>query len=285
MVTGQLFMTLKQKRNNILHNTYKELSIQISLNGLSFCIYNTLESKVEELQSITFNNELNPETLLDKVKSITSENDSLQQKFDSLRVFYVNSLSTFVPEPIFNEENLADYLKYNIQILNNDFITFDEIKKNEIINVYVPFVNINNYLLDWYGEFEYEHFATVLVSKLLSLPTNVTDNHVYIHFSSNNEFQIVAIQQKKLTFYNTFKYNSPEDFIYFVLFSFEQYNWDTEAIKTTLIGAISKNDQLFEMIYKFIRHVDIYTPPLPASKLILSDSIIKSNFILLNSTH
>ena len=40
------------------------------------------------------------------------------------------------------------YLKYSIKVLENDFVTFDELNNCDIVNVYIPFVNINNFLID-----------------------------------------------------------------------------------------------------------------------------------------
>ena len=52
-------------------------------------------------------------------------------------------------------------------MLENDYITYDEIKNSEIVNVYIPFVNINNFLFDIYGSFIFKHSSTVLIERLI----------------------------------------------------------------------------------------------------------------------
>ncbi len=39
----------------------------------------------------------------------------------------------------------------------------------DMVNVYLPFVNINNYIYDLFGEFEFKHNGTVMVQALLKI--------------------------------------------------------------------------------------------------------------------
>jgi len=59
MVTGQNFMTYQQK-NNKENTSYKELSIQISLSGLSFCILNTSTNTISTLKNTSFASKQTP---------------------------------------------------------------------------------------------------------------------------------------------------------------------------------------------------------------------------------
>ena len=61
---------------------------------------------------------------------------------------------------------LADYLKFNSKILSNDYITHDDLAQGDIVNVYVPYVNINNFIYDTYGAFEFNHYSTILLNTL-----------------------------------------------------------------------------------------------------------------------
>ena len=49
MVTGQLLMMQKSQNNNDLDINFKELSIQINLDGLSFCVFNPVLNYVEAI--------------------------------------------------------------------------------------------------------------------------------------------------------------------------------------------------------------------------------------------
>ncbi|UOB17028.1 DUF3822 family protein [Abyssalbus ytuae] len=273
----------QNKESNILQNNYKELSIQVSLSGLSFCIINSALRKVEYLKNISFNKLSVPEAILDKLKEHIASENILEQDMNRVVVLHQNELSTFVPKPLFSNNNLSDYLKYNVKILDNDFIAYDEIKNTDLINVYVPYTNINNYIFDKFGEFEYKHFSSVLVETLLNKSQKKETPVMYLNVSVNY-FEIVLIKNRQLLLYNTFEFFTKEDFIYYLLFTVEQLELNPEVLTLYLLGDIEKGDELYEITYKYIRNVEfgtnysIYnvsediTPPQTHENLILFNS-------------
>ena len=100
-------------------------------------------------------------------------------------------------------------MKYTVKVLENDYITFDQLQNSEIVNVYIPFVNINNFLIDTYGAFEFKHSSTILIEKLLSEFKNLDEDFCFINVS-NNYFEIVILKNKKVTLFNCFGFKTKE---------------------------------------------------------------------------
>ena len=126
-------------------------------------------------------------------------------------IIHQNNLSTLVPTPLFDENELNTYLEYNIKTLTNDFLAFDTLSQLEIKNVYVPYVNINNFFFQHFGEFEYKHYATVLIDKLILHAKNNSEKQFFVNVTDNT-FDIVVIENSKLLFYNSFTFNSKRRF-------------------------------------------------------------------------
>ncbi|WP_299336871.1 DUF3822 family protein [uncultured Psychroserpens sp.] len=240
-------------------NSIKALSIQISLNGLSFCILNRSTNTIELLKHVHLEKKATPFELLNNLKVIIESNSDFEQNFDSVVCIYQNELSCLVPKDLFDENNLADYLKFNAKILKTDYISYDTLPANESMNVYVPLVNINNYIFDTFGSFDYKHSSTVLIESVLQLNTNDSATKMHINVNTST-FEIICLKDHKLVFYNTFDYSTKEDFIYYILFTVEQLNLNTETLKTVLSGRIEKDDELFTIVYKYIRFVDFIIP-------------------------
>ena len=255
-------MAITNKKHNDLTNL--ELSIQISLNGLSFCILNTVTSTILNLKLETFALKKTPTDLLDAIKHLFNSNNALQQNFAKVTVIHVNEWSTLVPKPLFKEDALADYLKFNTKILKTDFITFDDISQNDSINVYVPFTNVNNYIFDQFGSFTFKHYSTILITQLLTLEKHSNTPKVYVNISESN-FEIIALNKGELLLFNTFEYQTKEDFIYYLLFTLEQLQLNPETTEVIFLGLVKEDDKLFKIAYKYIRTVsfgnrmDIYT--------------------------
>ncbi len=250
--TGIKLMEIQNSTINKLTN--QQLSIQISLNGLSFSILDSSINTITVLKQIEFDRKLNPIELLDKIKELFSTEVALQHDFENVTVIHSNELSTLVPKPLFNEDALADYLKFNSKILKTDYISFDEVIASESVCVYVPYVNINNYLFDKFGSFTFKHVSTVLIESILQLEKNSEDIKVYVNVSSNH-FEIIILNKSKLIFYNTFEYTTKEDFIYYILFTAEQLNLNPEVFKLIFIGDVNKGDELYTITYNYVRHI------------------------------
>ncbi|WP_299554347.1 DUF3822 family protein [Seonamhaeicola sp.] len=235
--------------------TNQQLSIQLSLNGLSFCILQKDTNTITALKQIEFERKLNPLELLDKLKGIFHSEALLQNNFDIVCVIHDNELSTLVPRPLFKEDTLADYLKFNSKILKSDYITHDEVLLSESVCVYVPYININNYLIDKFGAFTFKHISTVLIESILQLEKNAETTKVYVNVSADH-FELIIIENAKLLFYNTFEYTTKEDFIYYILYTAEQLNLNPEVFNLVFIGDIDKDDEFYKIAYRYVRHVD-----------------------------
>jgi len=186
-----------------------------------------------------------------------------------------------VPKKLFKEEHIADYLKFNSKILKTDFISYDEINTIEAVNVYVPYININNYLYDRFGTFTYKHFSTILIENLIKKEANNTSKKVYININDSH-FEIIYICNSKLELYNTFEYNTKEDFIYYLLFTIEQLSLNPETIELSFLGIISDTDDLYKIAFKYIRNVQI-EKSISDYKYENTTDTHKSNFTLINS--
>ncbi|MUP45504.1 DUF3822 family protein [Gramella sp. BOM4] len=238
-------------------NSNNKLSIQVSLNGLSFCILDRDQAVIRFFKSIQFEKQLDPVKLLEQIESIYDANEELQQPIAEVSLIFNNSLFSLVPAELFDEDNASNYLKFNTRILKTDFIAHDEIR-DEIINIYIPYANITNYFFEKYGEFEYKHSLSVLIESLLELPKE-PKTRLYLHASQNN-YDLVIIENGKLVFANSFEYETPEDFLYYLLFTAEQLELDPRSFELILLGAITKDSEEYEITWNYVRNISFMGP-------------------------
>ncbi|MDR5590447.1 DUF3822 family protein [Christiangramia sp. SM2212] len=243
--------TTSQNTNN------KKLSIQVSLNGLSFCILNKQDNKILYFKRIDFERQLDPIKVLSKIELTYEQENELNQPVNEVVLLFTNNLFTLVPEKMFDEDNAASYLKFNTKILKTDFIAFDKIEP-ETINVYIPYANITNYFFDKYGEFEYQHSLSVLIESLLKLEKSAKPK-VYLH-SHLNTYELVVIENTRLVFANSFEFETKEDFLYYLLFTAEQLNLDPQEFELILLGDIQKDSAEYKMAWEYIRNISFMGP-------------------------
>ncbi|TBW29368.1 DUF3822 family protein [Gramella sp. KN1008] len=240
------------------NTSYKKLSIQVSLNGLSFCILDQTEKKIIYYKKIDFEKQLDPVKLLAQIELTYEKEEVLNTAVDEVILLYSNSLFCLVPEHLFDENKASDYLKFNTKILKTDFIAFDHLKQG-IVNVYIPYTNITNYFFDKYGEFEYMHSLSVLIESLLAVETKDERTKVYLH-SHLSSYELVILENGKLIFANSFEYETKEDFLYYLLFTAEQLNLDPNDFELVLLGDISKESKEYKMAWDYIRNISFPGP-------------------------
>jgi hypothetical protein len=242
---------------NITDKNYRKLSLQVSLKGLSFCIFDTLNDEIVFVQEINFENFHKATKIEELFADVFNNYPQLKDSYDEILVIHNNNLSTFVPEPLFDENYLGSYLQYNTKVFETDFFAFDEISNYQINAVYIPYININNFFIDQFGSFDYKHANSILVTKLLDCSKNNDDKKIIVNFNQGH-FEIVVVQNQKLLLFNSFDYQTPEDFLYYLLFTAEQLNMNPENFTLELLGTITEEDDYYKLAYKYIRNISLF---------------------------
>ncbi|MEM7382262.1 MAG: DUF3822 family protein [Bacteroidota bacterium] len=275
-------MTKKEinSKTDLSEESYHKLSIQVSLNGLSFCILDTIANTISASNRLSFGKELSPYEVQKELKDFLRENRVSDYDFSEVVVIHRNNLFSLVPKALFDKEELANYLKFNAKILANDHLEYDEIEGFDMVNVYVPFVNINNYIYDLYGEFSFMHNGTVMVQSLLNTHKNGKDPVGYVHVAEQ-QMDLAILTNKSLRFYNSFNFKTKEDFMYYLLFTLEQLKLDTQTVKIRLFGAVEEGDEIYTLCYEYIQHLAIFVPSNPALPLAEAEETI--DFTVLNA--
>ena len=112
----------------------------------------------------------------------------------------------------------------------------------------------------------------------MTLEKNSKSAKIYANIESSH-FEIIYVVNNHLKFYNRFDYQTKEDFIYYLLFTVEQLQLNPEEILVLLMGSVNKSNELYQIAYKYIRHVSL----LPKESMRYSNGANSNHFTLLNS--
>ena len=268
------------QNTSVIDKMYRKLTVQVSLNGLSFATFDTLTNKPLVIQKITLGKFEKNTRIEDLFNDAFLKYPELKAGYDEVVIVHSNNLSTFVPTALFDEEYLGSYLQFNTKVFETDFFAFDQLEKHEMNNVYIPYVNMNNFFIDQFGSFAYKHANAILVEKLLDLSRNNDERKMFVHVSETH-FEIIVIRNQKLELYNSFDYKTPEDFIYYILFAAEQLHLNPEHFKLELLGNINEESPLFQMAFKYVRNVSLFNVNFIFNSF--SEAENREHFILLHS--
>ena len=67
-------------------------------------------------------------------------------------------------------------------------------------------------------------------------------------------------KDKKLEFFNSYDYNSIEDVLFYLLFCLSELKLNPDEIHTVFSGTIDLDSKLYELIYTYVRNVELIEP-------------------------
>ncbi len=224
-----------------------KLSIQVSLYGLSLLIRKAQEN---QMLHVSFDEPAG----LDLAEKVRDELNTLNIRlsgYNKVQVFHHHPFHVFVPESFYDKNKEKSYLQYNIKVFKSDVTQADDIKPLEAKNVYLPFVHLNNYLLEQYPDFEYFHSATAFLEfAWKDLNQNNRKHAVYIRLFSN-DFQMAVFKDRKWIFFNTFSLEKPDDLLYYFFFIWEELQLDGFGPEILIVSQTDENTEFIDALKDF----------------------------------
>jgi hypothetical protein len=275
--TGQNYM-IQQKISSTHKNIQYSLSVQVSLTGLSFLVKDLSTQESLYFSEKRLGSNTTAEVLLIEIEGIVADNEMLQLPFKEVIVLFSNNMYTCVPSALFDETKAIEYLKFNSKILANDFIAVDPIDNHDMVVVYIPYVNINNYFFERFGSFQYYHVVSVFLKEKLNSDTFDPASKMFLNVQEE-QLDVIVLVKGKVMLCNSFIYKTPEDFIYYILFCLEQLNLNPDTIPLIMSGAIEEKDLNYEMLFTYVRNISFVEET--ASNLTESTEVVShKNYLL-----
>lgn len=256
---GEIVSTFEkydQALNKAFLAQYK-LSIQLSLNGFSFVIFDKEANKFLGLGSFSTRGINTIDDYTAAFENFTRENEWLQLLLGSNRIslLYESEKSTLVPSSLFLNEEKKSIAQFNFQVPEGHEVLSDDLKNTDASIIYHLPKQLKALFDQIFPKYNLVSHAGVLIEILLLLYKNQpTQKRMVVHVR-HSDIDIVITEGKKLLFFNSFRYTTKEDFLYYIIFVIEQLNLNPEEIDLKLCGLLDKKSDIFEFSYKYVRNI------------------------------
>ena len=254
MEIGQKTTQKTTKIDSDINNS--SLVIHINESWVIFCLFKN--QNLSSLNKVRFlhNKKSNfiLKTIKKYIKSFSKENIPTEVK-----LIYYNRTSTLVPSDLFDPKNSLNYMKYNTSIRINDIAANDRVLNHEINNVYIPNIDINNYIFEKFKTFDFYHYSSLIIEKFSNDFAEKFGKKVFVNVN-DGFIDVLYFKDKKLEFYNSYDYNSIEDILFYLLFCFLELKLNPDEIHTVFSGSIDQDSKLYELIYTYVRNVELIEP-------------------------
>jgi len=230
-----------------------ELSMQIDMDGFSFCLKHISENKIVALQHIQ-NQELKPLDIF--FNEVWSSNKLLNNRYAAFRLMYTNTRVTLIPDALFKEQDAAAVYAYNFHDCQKEKLKTSRLNKCEahaIFGIPETFIEtVNNYVpCTWIP-----HILPFIESNLINFKLSDDQIHPIMYVECHNRFiDLLVVDGSGVKLYNNFSVQSDKDIIYFILNIFDKLSLDAEKVQVIFSGNISTESASVITLQKFIRHV------------------------------
>jgi hypothetical protein len=250
----------------------------VSANSFSFCIFDNSLKRFLAAGSEVFDGMRNNLQLIEKLQIVTARRKELFMNFGKKILLYESERSTLVPWPLFDEKQADCYHHFNHVPDDDELVCANRLKNPEAYSVFSIPKSIVHVMEQAFGSMEVRHHSGALAEGLLARFKNVPGGAVTVVNVRSSAFDIIIIENQKLQLLNSYSYRTAEDFIYFLLFVFEQMNLNPETDAVLLSGNIDKSSRLYELLYRYIRNVDFIERPDAAEYSYVFDEMPKQYY-------
>lgn len=229
------------------------LSLQLGNDGLSHCVLDIKQNRYIALENFSFQNVYTPDAVCTKVNEVISGSDVLKNLFRSVHISLTHERSTLVPAALYEKGLEKDYLAFNHTVDNDEDLKAYDLKGIDAKIIFSYKNEVYRTLRTHYPNCSFNHFSSSLLETLSGL-VHGNDKKLFVHIQSSH-FEIVLFRGKKLIYYNSFRHQSAEDFIYFLIFTCEQLELNTDKTEFNLAGEIDKHAPVYSILYKYVRNI------------------------------
>jgi len=250
------FLELFDETLDINSTENYELSIQVSPDGLSFCILDSIRNKFVLIRS--FGAEDNKSFNADKVGELLHQDDFLIKKYKKVYCVMPSSKFTLVPAPLYDPGKKDEYFTFNHILEEGNVILSDRILNPEAFLVYSVSKSINELLKSSHPGAHLHHQIKLLLDHTSSGRKNLTGNYIHVHVE-RDFFNLIIYSNNILRFCNSFAYRNISDILYYVLNTFRILDIKQEET-VYCSGLTEKYDDLSSSFSLYVRNIKFAEP-------------------------
>ncbi|ABG59918.1 DUF3822 family protein [Cytophaga hutchinsonii] len=265
-VRYKLNNSIKDSRFETEHLAKYHLSFQVNFELFRICIVDGDSNRCLFLEDYTLADIYTTNDLLEQLDILFEDHILIKAGFwKSITVGFKNTQFSLIPEALFEKDYLKEYLTLNTTLDRepDEEYHFYKQRQTEAVNVFAT----NQRLTSWFNktyplkQVRYvHHTASMIEGIMLQKDKNAAEKSVFIQVEQYF-LTIIVKQGKKLIFCNSFTFNTSEDFVYFILFVFDQLELNPEKCPVVVFGEITHDSESFSKLYKYIRHLTFGSKP------------------------
>lgn len=226
----------------------KVLSIGLRPDGFVFTILDPVDFRYTILEDFEYAHDHSGTKYLQHLTDFINEYAILNAPFEKVNVSLFTPNLLLIPAGLYKEEIKESLCRFCLDVPEKHTIQSEILNNLSAYGVY-PLSNELKLFLDArFDNYRLRHQGTVLIENILS--NKELENwqmDVVLHVK-RSFFEIVLLENKKITLYQSFTYKTFDDLLYYLFYLLEQFDRDAVSQKLMLIGEIGMDCDSFQTL-------------------------------------
>ena len=233
------------------------ISIQIGLDGFSFCILDTRRNKYIVFQHIPLIvGKL--QFLSRKIETIFDQEEKLNASFKSVSITYSTNKATLVPKEYSESSYFLKIATVNNDLSRNEEISADDLPGFSYQLVYSYPKDMMSLLHRKYTDFSFRHKSIPLIASAVDQRTE-KKNTLLINFEKKY-IRMIALKDMQIDLYNSFYFKNESDFLYYTLNAWQSLQFEPERDEILIGGYVADDSVFIRQLKKYISNVRFLKP-------------------------
>ena len=238
-------------------SSHYRMTIQCSLGGLSFALLDAETQTLVALECYQSDLLADSNDLFRTLERALEDKGLNNKSFTSVTFITDNRYCALVPEPLFNEADQAKYLDFAFQVPDAYSIVSERLVSAQCFNVFALPTALKDKLTGKWPNIHITHSSSIFVDSILK---NEEGNGVFVNVR-NRDFDLLVKKEGKLHFFNNYKFNTKEDFAYFLLFAMEQNGLSGQDTLVRFSGLIRPASDIIDLCGRYVRDIRFVEDP------------------------
>jgi len=258
------------------------LSIQVGLDGFSFCILDVIRKKYIVLRHI-------PlivgkiQFLTKKIDAIFDQEDKLNASYQSVSITYSTNKATLLPKEYSDAGIFAKIAGFTNDINRTEDIGVNLLPgfNQQLIFSYPK--ELMTLLNRKFTEFHFKHKSLPLLAAAVD-QRNEKKNSLLINFEKKY-IRMIAVKDMQIALYNSFYFKNESDFLYYTLNICHTLQIDPERDELLIGGYVADDSSYIRQLKKYVSNVYFLKPSPDFYYSATFDKVQKHQFISLLNTY
>lgn len=231
------------------------MSIQVSLDGLSFCILDAASNTYLALESYPLQGVHSNVSLCKSLEELIPQMSWYRKSFRSVQILFETPKTTLIPASVYDERKRDQYLRFSHVVNEHEHVVADYLPGLDAYNVYaLPYCFSFNMNKMFAGSRVF-HYQSAFIECALQCARKTSQVATVYANVRRGSFDILVVRDGKMEFVNAFNYRSKEDFAFFLLYAMDQLSLNPDQVQLVLMGELEKQSKIYEIVFKYVRQV------------------------------